>query len=66
MFDICDYCADNLQALWAISSGRFTFHMYSSLSELYCLRETVDKMIQELEQIKKEKDEKSKELRKKK
>jgi len=54
-FDICDYCQDTLQVLWAITVGRATFHMYSNLSELYILRETVDKMIKELEKIKEEK-----------
>jgi hypothetical protein len=44
-----------MQALWAIEVGRATFHMYSNLSELYRLRETVDEMILALEQIQKEK-----------
>lgn len=54
-FDICDYCKDNLQVLWAITVGRATFHLYSNLSELYVLRETVDEMIKELEKIKEQK-----------
>jgi len=53
-FEICDYCKENLQALWAISIGRATFHMYSNLSELITLRKTVDIMITELEKIAKE------------
>ena len=65
-FDICDYCRDNIQALWAINVGRMTVHMYSNLSELLVLRETVDIMIENLEQIKKEKDEESKRRRNKK
>lgn len=44
-----------MQALWAITVGRATFHMYSNLSELYTLRETVDRMILDLETIQKEK-----------
>lgn len=54
-FDICDYCKEEMQALWAISVGRATFHLYSNLSELYCLRETIDEMIIALEKIQKEK-----------
>jgi hypothetical protein len=54
-FEICDVCKETMQALWAISVGRMTVHMYSNLSELYNLRETVDQMILELEQIQKEK-----------
>jgi hypothetical protein len=55
-FEICDYCKDNLQVLWAISVGRLTVHMYSNLSELIELRDKVDEMIDGLEKIKKEKD----------
>jgi hypothetical protein len=65
MFEICDYCKDNIQALWAISVGRATFHMYSNLSELLVLRKTVDEMIEGLEKIKKEKDKESKSRRNK-
>lgn len=54
-FEICDYCKETMQALWAIEVGRATFHMYSNLSELYHLRETVDQMIIALEEIQKEK-----------
>ena len=54
-FEICDICKEEMQALWAIEVGRVTFHMYSNLSELYRLRETVDEMIIALEQIQKEK-----------
>ena len=54
-FEICDVCKEEMQALWAIEVGRATFHLYSNLSELYRLRETVDTMILELEQIQKEK-----------
>lgn len=55
VFEICDVCKEDMQALWAIEIGRATFHLYSNLSELYRLRETVDTMILELEQIQKEK-----------
>lgn len=44
-----------MQALWAIEVGRMTVHMFSNLSELYRLRETVDEMIGKLEEIQKEK-----------
>lgn len=54
-FEVCDICREEMQALWAISVGRATFHMYSNLSELYTLRETVDEMIKNLEEIQKEK-----------
>ena len=54
-FEICDICKEEMQALWAIEIGRATFHMYSNLSELYRLRETVDEMILGLEAIQKEK-----------
>lgn len=55
MFDICDYCKDTLQVLWAITVGRATLHLYSNLSELYVLREKIDEMINALEKIKEEK-----------
>jgi hypothetical protein len=54
-FEICDVCREEMQALWAISIGRATFHMYSNLSELYRLREKVDEMIEALEKIQREK-----------
>jgi hypothetical protein len=54
-FEICDICKEEMQALWAIEVGRATFHLYSNLSELYRLRETVDEMILALEEIQKEK-----------
>ena len=56
VFDICDYCKENLQVLWGISVGRMTVNIYSNLSELYNLRDTVDKMIDGLEKLRKEKD----------
>ena len=65
-FDICDYCKDELQALWSINVGRATFHMYSNLSELISLRNTVDEMIENLEDILKEKNEETKKRRNKK
>lgn len=68
-FDICDICREEMQALWAIEVGRMTVHMYSNLSELYRLRETVDEMIKGLEDIQKEKqkeaDERKAQMRKK-
>lgn len=57
VFEICDFCREQMQVLWAIEIGRATFHMYSNLSELYSLRETVDQMIDGLEKIQKEKKE---------
>jgi len=54
-----------MQALWAITVGRATFHMYSNLSELYRLRETVDEMIIALEKIQKEKAEEAKDRKEK-
>lgn len=54
-FEICDVCKETMQALWAIEIGRATFHLYSNLSELYDLRETIDRMILDLEAIQKEK-----------
>jgi hypothetical protein len=64
-FEICDYCREEMQALWAIEVGRMTVHMYSNLSELYHLRETVDEMIEGLEQIQKEKRQEAEERKKK-
>jgi hypothetical protein len=64
-FEICDYCKETMQALWAISVGRATFHMYSNLSELYQLRETVDEMIAALEETQKEKAKEAKDRREK-
>jgi hypothetical protein len=63
-FDICDYCNEEMQALWAITVGRATFHLYSNLSELYKLRETVDEMIIELEKIQEKKRKEAKQRKK--
>ena len=65
-FDVCDYCKEEMQVLWAISIGRATVHLYSNLSELYSLRDTVDEMIENLEAIQKEKNEESMQRRLKK
>lgn len=54
-FEICDICREEMQALWAIEVGRMVVHMWSNLSELYRLRETIDEMIEGLEKIQKEK-----------
>jgi len=54
-FELCDYCKDELQALWAINVGRMTVHMYSNISELVKLRGFVEEMIIDLEKIKDEK-----------
>lgn len=59
-FEICDICKEEMQALWAVQVGRATFHLYSNLSELYTLRETVDEMILGLEEVQKEKTEEAK------
>jgi hypothetical protein len=63
-FEICDYCKEEMQVLWAIEIGRATFHMYSNLSELYRLREVIDEMITGLEQIQREKTKEAEERKK--
>src|SRR5208337_361708 len=64
-FEICEVCKEEMQALWAVEVGRTTFHMWSNLSELYRLRETVDEMIKGLEDIQKEKSKEAEEREKK-
>ena len=63
-FEICEVCKEEMQALWAVEVGRTTFHMWSNLSELYRLRETVDEMIKGLEDIQKEKSKEAEERKK--
>lgn len=55
-YEICEVDKKTLTACWAVDAGKTFIHFTSGLTELYGLREVIDKMIDELEGAKKEQD----------